>query len=88
MAEAYDEHATADGMVRQLRGMGPEDSRVQPMLRDLLHQVAQPVQEEEGEMLPQAEELMLDDLDRLGEEMMARKEQMMATARQTARRGG
>jgi hypothetical protein len=39
------------------------------------------IEEEEGEMLPDAQRRLRDDLERLGTEMAQRKEQLLATTR-------
>src|SRR5829696_7836796 len=77
IAEAYDEHAEVDQMVTQLMGMGPSEAQFMPMMRKLQQDVEHHVQEEETEMLPKAREELRGQLDRLGQEMMQRKQQLM-----------
>lgn len=77
VAEAYEEHAQVDQLVAQLQGMHVSDPRFQQMFQELMQNVEHHVKEEEAELLPEAEELMGDQLDQLGETMMQRKQQLM-----------
>ena len=83
VAEAYEEHAQVKTMIQQLRGMDADDGQFTSMMRDLIKDVQHHVKEEEDEMLPQAQELLRDQLDRLGEDMTQRKQQLMASMQAT-----
>jgi hemerythrin-like domain-containing protein len=78
VAEAYEEHASAKELIEQLRGMTPDDPQFTTLFQELQQEVEHHVQEEEDEMLPRAREELISRLDALGEEMLARKQQMMS----------
>jgi hemerythrin superfamily protein len=78
-AEAYEEHAKVDEMVTRLMGMTAADNEYSSMFRELMQNVEHHVQEEETEMLPVARDVMSNQLDQLGQDMMMRKQQLMST---------
>jgi hemerythrin-like domain-containing protein len=84
LAEAYEEHAEVDSMVEQLLAMTPEDGEYEELFQEMIENVEHHVEEEETEMLPQARELMANQLEQLAHDMMQRKEQLM-TELQAAR---
>ena len=75
--EGYQEHATVDNMIEQLRAMNPTDEQFHTMFRELMQNVEHHVQEEESELLPQARQRLGDDADQLGHEMAQRREQLL-----------
>ena len=83
--EAYQEHAQAKQLIQQLRGMQATDPQFRTVMQQLQQDVEHHVEEEETEMLPRAEQELSDQLDRLGQEMQARKQQLMGTMGQTMR---
>ncbi len=77
VAEAYEEHAGAKELIQQMRGMQASDPQFDALMQQLQQDIEHHVEEEEGEMLPKAQEDLAGQLDRLGEEMMQRKQQLM-----------
>jgi len=78
MNEAAVEHETAKMLIEQLENMGPDDPNYFATFTVLGEYVMHHVQEEEGEMFPQAKKAQDLDLDALGEEMRRRKEELSA----------
>src|ERR1043165_6236025 len=83
MNEAQVEHETAKMLIEQLENMGPEDPNYFATFTVLGEYVLHHVKEEEGEMFPQAKKAEGLDLDALGEEMRARKEELVGETEQT-----
>ena len=79
MNEATVEHQSAKDLIEQLEKMEPDDPMYVAMFTVLGEYVMHHVEEEEGEMFPEAREADLD-LKELGEQMKARKEELMETA--------
>jgi hypothetical protein len=76
MNEAQVEHETAKMLIEQLENMGPDDPNFHATFTVLGEYVNHHVQEEEGEMFPQAKKADLDFED-LAQRMKARKEELM-----------
>jgi hemerythrin superfamily protein len=77
--EAVEEHHLVRVTLGELAGMTAEDDAFDAKVQVLIENVRHHVEEEESEMLPQAEKLLgKDELARLGEEMAARKRQLGA----------
>ena len=83
--EAYQEHSEAKALIQQLQGMQASDPQFTTLFQQLQQDIEHHVQEEETEMLPKAEQELSDQMDRLGQEMAARKQQLMSTTQQTMR---
>ena len=83
--EAYQEHSEARALIQQLQGMQASDPQFTTLFQQLQQDIEHHVQEEETEMLPKAQEELSDQMDRLGQEMAARKQQLMSTTQQTMR---
>ena len=78
VAEAVEEHHVVKILLGELAGMAAEDDAFDAKVTVLMENVRHHV-EEEGEMLPQSEEILgKEELARLGEEMAARKRQLGA----------
>ncbi|HWI35415.1 MAG TPA: hemerythrin domain-containing protein [Burkholderiales bacterium] len=84
MNEAAIEHETAKTLIDQLENMGPDDPNYFATFTVLGEYVMHHVKEEEGEMFPQAKKAKDLDLAALGEQMMARKEELTAEMEQAA----
>ena len=78
MNEAAIEHETAETLIDQLENMGPDDPNYFATFTVLGEYVMHHVKEEEGEMFPQAKKAKDLDLAALGEQVMARKEELAA----------
>jgi hemerythrin superfamily protein len=77
--EAVEEHHLVRVTLGELAGLTPEDDAFDAKAQVLVENVRHHVEEEESEMLPQAEKLLgQEELARLGEEMLARKRQLGA----------
>jgi len=79
VAEGLKEHDKIKGLIGQLKGLSSEQAIYDSIVRQLKECVTHHVQEEESEMLPQAEEQFGGELERLGTEMQQRKQQLMTS---------
>ena len=82
MNEAAVEHETAKMLIEQLENMEPDDPNYVATFTVLGEYVMHHVKEEEDEMFPQAKKAKQLDLDALGEQMRARKEELTAETAQ------
>ncbi len=76
--EAEVEHAGAKELIAQIEGMDPEDDLYDAKVKVLGEQIDHHAGEEEDEMFPKTRKTKLD-LVALGEELQARKEELMAS---------
>lgn len=76
MNEAAVEHETAKTLIEQLENMEPDDPNYFATFTVLGEYVLHHVKEEEGEMFPQAKKADGLDLEALGEQIRARKEEL------------
>jgi hemerythrin-like domain-containing protein len=79
MNEAKVEHESAKQLIEQLEGMEASDPLYAATFTVLGEYVQHHIKEEESEMFPEVKKAKVD-LEALGEEMMARKEELMANA--------
>ena len=77
MDEALEEHHVAELLIKELRKMGPKDERYKAKFTVLAEIVKHHIEEEESEILPQAEETDID-MAELGQEALALKEKLMS----------
>lgn len=77
MDEAVVEHASAKELIAQILAMDPSEDLYDAKVTVLSEQIEHHVKEEEGDMFPKVRKTGVD-LDALGEEMAARKEQLAA----------
>ena len=82
MNEAAVEHETAKMLIEQLENMEPDDPNYFATFTVLGEYVMHHVKEEEGEMFPQAKKAKDLDLEALGEQIKARKEELSAETEQ------
>jgi hypothetical protein len=75
--EGIEEHHVVDVLIGELKAMEPEDERYDAKFTVLIENVEHHIEEEEGEMLPDAEKKLGAGLERLGEQMMSRKQELM-----------
>ncbi|HZR79922.1 MAG TPA: hemerythrin domain-containing protein [Candidatus Binatia bacterium] len=74
---AFEEHALAKKLIEELRGMQPGAEHFEAKFQVLTEVVRHHVREEESQILPAADSSDLD-LQRLGEQMRERKEEVMS----------
>jgi hemerythrin superfamily protein len=77
--EALVEHASAKDLISQVQEMEPGDDLYDAKVTVLGEYIEHHVEEEEEEMFPKVRKLKLD-LDALGAEMAARRDELLATA--------
>ncbi len=75
--EAEVEHASAKDLIAQIEGMEPEDDLYDAKVTVLGEYIEHHVKEEEGEMFTKVKSLKLD-LEELGAQIQARKEELLA----------
>jgi len=75
MDEALEEHHIAKLLIGELHEMHPGDDHFDAKFKVLAESIKHHIEEEESEILPQAQELDLDQ-ERLGEEMTERKKEL------------
>lgn len=85
MAEAEEEHHVAKVLMEEIKNCEPSDVHYDAKFTVLAENVKHHIQEEEKEMLPKASKIGKDTLERLGEQMMTRKQQLMKDMKATAR---
>lgn len=78
IADSYDEHKEVKDRIEEIRGKDLQDPEHEEKLRSIIESVEEHIEKEEGELFPEAEERLGDELDRIGAEMEARKDQLMA----------
>ncbi len=79
VAEAVEEHHVVTTLIEELKGVDPKDERYDAKFTVLRENVEHHIEEEEGEMFPEAEEVLGDRLERLGTQMQDRKQQLTAS---------
>ena len=84
MNEAAVEHETAKMLIEQLENSGPDDPNYFATFTVLGEYVMHHVKEEEGEMFPQVKKAKDLDLEALGEQLRARKEELLGQAEKAA----
>src|SRR5262249_3956201 len=78
VAEAIEEHQTIKDLIGELEGTTVDDDAAgDSLVRQLKECVMHHVREEESQMLPQAEQLLGDQLETLGAQMQQRKDQLL-----------
>ncbi|HSE58299.1 MAG TPA: hemerythrin domain-containing protein [Nitrospiraceae bacterium] len=87
MNEAIEEHHLVHVSIKELKKLKPGDAKFDAKFKVLGELVKHHIQEEEGEMLPQAEEADID-WDVLGAKVMKRREQLLSKTDASARGGG
>jgi len=82
---SYEEHRTVDQMIEQLKGMKVDEPRYDQLMREMRENVEHHMEEEESEMLPQAQQdLGSEEMDRLGQQMQQRRQQLMQQLQRAA----
>lgn len=81
ISEAVEEHQSIKDAVNHLKGANPNDADYESTVEELMECVSHHVEEEEGEMFPEAEQQLGRELTRLGEQMQQRKQQLTGSPR-------
>ena len=77
--EGYEEHHVVDMVMAEIEGVEPNDETWMAKFTVMKENLEHHIEEEEGEMIPQAEQVFGDsELDELGDRMQARKEELKA----------
>jgi hemerythrin superfamily protein len=79
VAEAVEEHHVVTTLLEELKGLDSTDERYDAKFTVLMENVEHHIEEEEGEMSPEAEEVLGDRLERLGTQMQERNQQLTAS---------
>jgi hemerythrin-like domain-containing protein len=79
VAESIEEHHVVATLIEELKALDPKDERYDAKFTVLMENIEHHIEEEEGELFPDAEEVLGDALDDLGPQMQERKEQLMAS---------
>jgi hemerythrin superfamily protein len=79
VAESIEEHHVVAILIEELKGLDPRDERFDAKFTVLMENVEHHIEEEEGELFPEAEKVLGDGIDELGTQMQERKEQLMAS---------
>jgi hemerythrin superfamily protein len=79
VAEAIEEHHVVATLMEELKGLDPKDERYDAKFKVLMENVEHHTEEEEGEMFPEAEEVLGEKLESLGTQMQERKQELMAS---------
>ena len=81
IAESYEEHRLQDTLVTELMVMDPGSEQFAAKFKVLSESSELHMKEEEQETLPLAERVLADQLDQLGRDMAARRDQVLAAVR-------
>ena len=76
--QAQQEHDDVKAMIEEIRAASADDGELEGLMQRLQEAVETHVREEENVMFPQAEELLEDRLEELGERLARRKEELTA----------
>ena len=74
--EAYEEHKQVKALLAAIAEISPEDESYSAKIKVLKEDVEHHVEEEEGEMFPDARKYLRDKLQDLGAQMRARKDEL------------
>lgn len=84
MDEAVEEHHVVELLIKELQSLSAGE-KFEAKFQMLMENVKHHIQEEEGEMLPRAEQVGMN-LDQLGEQLAERKRELMAAGEKRAQR--
>jgi hemerythrin superfamily protein len=77
--KAVEEHHVVHVLIGELKEMNTLNERYEAKFKVLMEGVEHHVEEEEGEMLPHAKEILGSDIEKLSTRMEKRKQELMAT---------
>jgi len=81
VAEAVEEHHVVKMLIAELKAMPEVNEQFEAKFTVLIENVEHHIEEEEKEMLPDAKKTLGKDIDMLGDQMAARKKELMAATR-------
>ena len=79
VAESIEEHHVITTLIAELKELDPQDERFDAKFSVLTENVEHHIEEEDGELFPEAEDVLGEAMDELGTQMKERKEQLMAS---------
>jgi len=79
VAESVEEHHVVATLIAELKALDPQDERFDAKLTVLMENIEHHIEEEEGELFPEAEDVLGEAIDDLGAQMKERKDQLMAS---------
>lgn len=77
IVESYEEHKIIKTLVEEIRGLDPEAEEFDAKVKVLTENVEHHIEEEEGNMFPDAQKALTDVMPELTKRMQARKEELM-----------
>jgi iron-sulfur cluster repair protein YtfE (RIC family) len=77
VAEDYHEHREVDRLVQELKAMNPSSDLFEERFQALVGALEYHIAEEEAELLPKAARALGDDAERVGQQMVDRREQLV-----------
>lgn len=77
--EGRKEHGEAARIMRQIRGLSPDDGRLRTFVAQLKDSVMHHVEEEEEEVFPKMQDRLGDQLSVLGQKLTERKQELMGS---------
>ena len=78
MAESLEEHQTVKELIEELRELDADDETFDAKFHELMENVEHHVEEEESEMLPEAELALAEQAEELMDEMQEVKRQLLS----------
>jgi len=81
VAEAVEEHHVVKVLIGELKSMREVNEQFEAKFTVLIENVEHHIEEEEKEMLPDAQKTLGKEIEALGDQMQTRKEQLMAATR-------
>jgi hemerythrin superfamily protein len=80
-AEAVQEHHVVDVLIQEMKAMSSVDETFDAKFKVLTENVEHHIEEEEGEMFPDAKKTLGKDVETLGAKMEQRKQELLAATR-------
>ena len=81
VAEGFEEHHVVDVLINELKALGSVDEQYEAKFKVLTENVEHHIEEEEGELLPEAKKVLGKEIDQLGDQMAQRKAELTPAAR-------